>query len=93
MLAVTDSDETNLVATFFANMLSPNTTKLARIRSEDYLSYQEALKGDPHRIDVIINPETWNENATHNYQVAQRNYSYQMLEERLAKLLQDCCNV
>ena len=57
LLAVTDSDETNLVATFFANMLSPTTTKLARIRSEDYLSYQEALKGDPHRIDVIINPE------------------------------------
>jgi trk system potassium uptake protein TrkA len=57
LLAVTDSDETNLVATFFSNMLSPTTTKVTRIRSEDYISYQEALKVDPYRIDVIINPE------------------------------------
>ncbi len=57
LLAVTDSDETNLVATFFANILSPATKKLARIRSEEYMLYQEALREDPYRIDVIINPE------------------------------------
>jgi trk system potassium uptake protein TrkA len=57
LLAVTDSDETNLVAAFFANILSPATTKLARIRSEEYLLYQDVLKQDPYRIDVIINPE------------------------------------
>jgi trk system potassium uptake protein TrkA len=57
LLAVTDSDETNLVATLFANILSPTTTKLARIRSEDYLAFEAILKQDPHRIDVIINPE------------------------------------
>lgn len=57
LLAVTDSDETNLVASLFANMLSPATFKLARIRSEEYLQYQDALTKEPYRIDVMINPE------------------------------------
>ncbi|MDY6988479.1 MAG: Trk system potassium transporter TrkA [Thermodesulfobacteriota bacterium] len=57
LLAVTDSDETNLVACLFASLLSPTTIKLARIRGEDYLQYEEVLKNDPYRIDVIINPE------------------------------------
>ncbi|OEU44210.1 MAG: Trk system potassium transport protein TrkA [Desulfobacterales bacterium S7086C20] len=57
LLAVTDSDETNLVATFFANLLSPTTVKLVRIRSEEYLSYQDILTQEPYGIDVIINPE------------------------------------
>ena len=57
LLAVTDSDETNVVASLFANILSPATTKLARIRSEEYLRYHDALKEPSHRIDVIINPE------------------------------------
>ena len=43
--------------------------------------------------NVILNPDTWYENATHNYQVAQRHFSYQMLEEQLATLLLDCCRM
>jgi trk system potassium uptake protein TrkA len=57
LLAVTDSDETNLVACLFASLLSPATIKLARIRGADYLQYENVLKDDPYRIDVIINPE------------------------------------
>jgi len=57
LLAVTNSDETNLVASLFANILSPATIKLARIRGEEYLMYQDALSHDPYGIDVIINPE------------------------------------
>ncbi len=57
VLAVTDSDETNLVAVLFANILSPSTTKLARLRDEHYLLYKDALKSEPYRIDVVINPE------------------------------------
>jgi trk system potassium uptake protein TrkA len=57
LLAVTNSDETNLVASLFATMLSPTTIKLARIRGEEYLMYQNALSHDPYRIDVMINPE------------------------------------
>jgi len=57
LLAVTNSDETNLVASLFANILSPATIKLARIRGEEYLMYQDALSHDPYGIDVMINPE------------------------------------
>jgi trk system potassium uptake protein TrkA len=57
LLAVTDSDETNLVASLFSNILSPATMKLARIRSEEYLMHEDALKQPPYSIDVIINPE------------------------------------
>lgn len=57
LLSVTDSDETNLVASLFANVLSPTTIKLARIRSEEYLQYQDVLSEEPYRIDVVINPE------------------------------------
>ena len=57
LLALTDSDEVNLVASLFANILSPTTVKLARIRGEEYLMYQNALTQDPYRIDVMINPE------------------------------------
>ena len=57
LLAVTNSDETNLVASLFANILSPATIKLARIRGEEYLMYQDALSHDPYSIDVMINPE------------------------------------
>ena len=57
LLAVTNSDETNLVASLFANILSPATIKLARIRGEEYLMYQDALSHDPYHIDVMINPE------------------------------------
>jgi trk system potassium uptake protein TrkA len=57
LLAVTNSDETNLVASLFANILSPTTIKIARIRDEDYLMYQEALSKGCYSIDMIINPE------------------------------------
>jgi trk system potassium uptake protein TrkA len=57
LVAVTDSDETNLVACLFCNILSPATMKLARIRSEEYLSHEKALSEPPYAIDVIINPE------------------------------------
>ena len=35
-LAVTDSDETNIVACLFANTIAPKAMKLARIRTEEY---------------------------------------------------------
>lgn len=57
LLAVTDSDETNLIACLFAGILSPATIKLARIRGEEYLLYEDALREAPYGIDVLINPE------------------------------------
>lgn len=56
LLAVTDSDEINLMACTFANLLSPGLTKLARIRNDEYTAYGRQLAQDIG-ISVIINPE------------------------------------
>jgi len=56
-LAVTDSDEINLIACFFANMLNPKLTKLARVRHEMYTSYKHLLGEDGAGITKIINPD------------------------------------
>ncbi len=57
LLAVTNSDETNLVACLMANMLSPATKKLARIRGADFDPYHRAFRENPPHIDTVINPE------------------------------------
>lgn len=57
VLAVTDSDETNLVACLMANILSPSTKKLARIRDADFDNYHNVFKEQPPFINTIINPE------------------------------------
>jgi trk system potassium uptake protein TrkA len=57
LLAVTNSDEINLVACLVADILSPSTKKIARIRKGDYDHYHKTFReGSPH-IDTIINPE------------------------------------
>ena len=43
-LAVTDSDEVNLVACFMVNLISPATKKLARIRNSDFDPYHDRFK-------------------------------------------------
>jgi len=57
ILAVTDSDEANLVACLVANILSPTTKKLARVRNGDFDKYHEILREHAPHIDNIINPE------------------------------------
>jgi trk system potassium uptake protein TrkA len=57
LLAVTDSDETNLVACLAANLISPTTKKLCRIRHADYDDYHEVFRDQAPHIDTIINPE------------------------------------
>jgi trk system potassium uptake protein TrkA len=57
LLAVTDSDEVNILSCFYANRLSPKTTKLARLRSADYTNHSELLTGDGLNIAKIINPD------------------------------------
>ncbi|MCK8600994.1 Trk system potassium transporter TrkA [Desulfoferrobacter suflitae] len=56
-LAVTDSDETNLVACLFANALEPGIVKLARIRDEDYTHHWPELVEKSLDIHTVINPE------------------------------------
>ena len=57
MLAVTNSDETNLVACLVCDMLSPSTKKLARIRAGGFDEYHETFKEKSPRIETVINPE------------------------------------
>lgn len=57
LLAVTDSDEANLVACLVANMLSPATKKLARLRNSDYDPYHPTFSIEAPHIDTVINPE------------------------------------
>jgi len=57
ILAVTDSDEANLVACLVANILSPTTKKLARVRNGDFDKYHDILREHAPHIDNIINPE------------------------------------
>lgn len=57
LLAVTDSDETNLVACLFAEAIGPGIKKLARIRDEDYFHLEPGLTPRMLNIDTIINPD------------------------------------
>jgi len=57
ILAVTDKDEVNLIACFFANVIAPDIQKVALIRNPDYIEYREALTRDILNIGLVINPE------------------------------------
>ncbi len=56
-LAVTDADETNLIASFYANLLAPRIKKLARIRNEAYSHFRPGLLEKHLNLDKIINPD------------------------------------
>ncbi|MDL1963719.1 MAG: Trk system potassium transporter TrkA [Deltaproteobacteria bacterium] len=57
LLAVTNSDETNLVACLVANIISPYTKKLVRIRNADFDNYHAIFRDYAPHIDTLINPE------------------------------------
>ncbi len=57
LLAVTDSDEVNLVACLMADTLAPTTKKLARLRGADFDRYHEVFKTSAPHIDTVINPD------------------------------------
>ena len=57
LLAVTDSDEANLVACLMADILSASTKKLARIRNPDFDAYHAIFREAAPRIDTVINPD------------------------------------
>ncbi len=57
LLAVTDRDETNLVACMVTHLIAPNTRKIARIRDAGFDEFHEKFQQHSPRIDTIINPE------------------------------------
>ncbi len=65
LLAVTDSDEVNLVACLMSNLIAPKIKKLARVRNSDFDPYHDRFKTQNPQIDTIINPETEVVNTIH----------------------------
>ncbi|MFV9615996.1 MAG: Trk system potassium transporter TrkA [Gammaproteobacteria bacterium] len=57
LVAVTNSDETNIVACQIAHSLFHTPTKIARVRSQEYLKYKELFNDNDLPIDVLISPE------------------------------------
>jgi trk system potassium uptake protein len=57
MLAVTNSDEINLVACLVTHMISPSTKKLVRLRAAHFDDYYDTFRNSLPYIDTIINPE------------------------------------
>ena len=57
IIAVTNSDETNIVACQVAYTLFHTPTKIARVRSQAYLQHAELFTQDAMPVDVIISPE------------------------------------
>jgi trk system potassium uptake protein TrkA len=57
LVAVTNSDETNMVACQIAHTLYHTPTKIARIRSSHYLDRPELFTDAAVPIDVLISPE------------------------------------
>jgi trk system potassium uptake protein TrkA len=57
LLAVTQSDETNMVACKLAATMFNIPTKIARIRSADYLSHPEIFSHENFAVDFSICPE------------------------------------
>ena len=57
IIAVTHSDETNMVACQAAWTLFHTPTKIARVRAPEYLSYRDLFTPKALPVDVLISPE------------------------------------
>ncbi|AOU96728.1 Trk system potassium transport protein TrkA [Acidihalobacter yilgarnensis] len=57
IVAVTNSDETNMVACQIAYTLFRTPTKIARVRANEYLAYTSLFAQEALPIDVLISPE------------------------------------
>jgi len=57
ILAVTNSDETNMIACQLAHTLFHTPTRLARVRDTNYLAHPELFSAQAIPIDYIVSPE------------------------------------
>ena len=57
MIAVTASDEVNMIACHVAYQLFRTPTKIARVRAVSYLNHQELFSKEAIPVDVLISPE------------------------------------
>lgn len=57
IVAVTNSDEINMIACQVAYTIFQTPTKIARVREAEYLDYPELFSGEHCPVDVLISPE------------------------------------
>ncbi len=57
LIAVTQSDETNMMACQIAYRLFSTPTKIARVRAAEYMDYPELFSNTVIPIDMLISPE------------------------------------
>lgn len=57
LVAVTDSDETNMIACQVAYTVFHTPTKIARVRALGYLSHPQLFQQEALPVDVLISPE------------------------------------
>ncbi|WP_006786430.1 Trk system potassium transporter TrkA [Thiorhodospira sibirica] len=57
IIAVTNSDETNMIACQVAYTLFRTPTKIARVRAREYLRHKELFSQGALPVDVLISPE------------------------------------
>jgi len=57
MIAVTDSDETNIVACLIAQALSKNIIRVARLRETEYRGESGIIGKSALHVDLVISPE------------------------------------
>ena len=58
LIAMTNSDETNMVACQIAHTIFHTPTKIARVRETDYLNHKEIFGSEGLAVDMHISPET-----------------------------------
>ncbi|MGR9072463.1 MAG: Trk system potassium transporter TrkA [Gammaproteobacteria bacterium] len=66
VIAVTDSDETNMLACQIINTLYSKPKTIARVRAIDYLTHPQLFRPDGISIDIVISPEQIVMEAIHN---------------------------
>ncbi len=57
VVALTSSDEINMIACQVCYTIFSTPTKIARVRASEYLDYPELFSGDNCPVDVLISPE------------------------------------
>lgn len=57
IVAVTDSDESNLVACLMSRILSPGTTRIARIRNHEFIEVKGITSEEVLGLSLVIYPE------------------------------------
>ncbi|MDH2433159.1 potassium transporter peripheral membrane component [Pokkaliibacter plantistimulans] len=86
LIAVTNSDEVNMVACQIAKTLFKTPKKICRVRESDYLTERETLYGEKAiAVDVLISPEQ--EVTRSIYRLIQHPGSLQVLDFAEGKLM------